>query len=121
MGDLTIDDIYVGSIIRVQLNNKFEGYGRLVETAGEAFGVIEKETDPVRIRQRWLIEWVGLDEVEMTKEERMTQSFLVGLRQHRYIEFEGGIHWEEYVKEHTDSNSGQQPGYDKPLDNFMGF
>jgi hypothetical protein len=97
------DEVFEGSIVPMYLNDKFEGYGQLVEIAGDRISFMDLKNDEddgiVCVRQRWLIEWVNpnrLEDYKISYRKRWNQRYLKGGRTHRYIKYIAAESWEQY-------------------------
>lgn len=94
------NDIYVGAVIRIERQGDFEGYARLIIPEGELWTHIDEDDGPVIINQRWLVEWLTLNDLQqhtLEASERMTQSVQAGKMCHRTLQISGGMSWEAYI------------------------
>lgn len=94
-----------GAIVPIYLEGKLEGYGKLIEQEGEMWSFIEKDFEDsekadVFVKERWLIEWVSLDEinVEIDNEIKWSQRYLSGKKTHRRVTYKAASSWNEYVE-----------------------
>lgn len=117
MDYLKDDEVFEGAIIRIERNEKLEGYARLIEPTG-AYLPFYEDNNKLMIRQRWLVHWLHIDEldskIELSSAERMTQHGIAGNKAHRNIEFYAGKSWDGYEKPDEDDS------YDKLIDDFGG-
>lgn len=82
------NDVFPGSILRNEIDGKFDGVFRLIEPAGDEMSEMEHDRSPVVVKRRWLVEFVG--EEGLSGGERFTQANQKGKRTHRTIRFVAG-------------------------------
>lgn len=114
-------EVYETSIVKIEHGTSFEGYARLIRAEGLAMPFMDPEEKRVLIRQRWLIEWVGLDDIssiKLTSAERFTQLSQQGHRTHRDVEHYAGPYWEDVYSNEDKDYEDQSP---KPIDDFGGL
>lgn len=97
------EDLHTGALIKVYLNDKFEGYAVLLSQEGEVMTYMHKDIDDIVFAKcRWLIEWVSPESIHdetLTLSQQMSQRFLAGKRTHRYIHYVASrSSWESYAK-----------------------
>lgn len=122
------------SVIRIYLNNKLEGYAKLIESDGSSISflpdTLKKESDEenkknkieekIHMRERWLIEWVKFKDIPdtMTTEEAWNQSFLSGKRTHRKIEYKTTQPWPTFWNEQQSDDEPPPHSITKPDDDY---
>lgn len=118
--------IYEGAVLLIPYNKHKKLFAKLIEPTGEEQSLIDDSNDDtVKIRQRWLIEWIHLENVPLwaallkwvngltslnpfIREVAWDHSFLAGKRSHRHITYETGLSWDEYeelLKTNNNSNT----------------
>lgn len=98
MNYLKEEEIEPGSVVKIYMNGKLEGYGKLIESAGGGLSFLQDGFKVVFMKQRWLIEWADMDEItdNLPPDQAWTQKTLAGKKAHRYIEYKTSIIWDEY-------------------------
>lgn len=85
------DEVFPGSMLRIDLNGVFEGYATLIEPAGAIFTEMERDHSPVIVSRRWLVEFVPFsEELSLSSSEKITQINVAGVKTHRIIKFVAG-------------------------------
>lgn len=69
-------------------DGKFEGYARLIKPQTRALSFVEEAEHTTYVQQRWLVQFLPPDSLELTREEYFTQSNLKGKATSRIIAFE---------------------------------
>jgi hypothetical protein len=92
------EEIQAGAIIKVYVNDRFEGWARLIEKVKAKYDTFI-DNNVVYVRERWRIQFVEPHQVpgEMTREELWNQISLKGIITFRHIIYFGERTWELFV------------------------
>lgn len=121
MESLKEKDVFPGAIVRIEINEKFDGYALLLQPAGEVLTKINNDDSTVTVCQRWLVEFVEAGDKDKwpVVSEWFTQTSQAKVKTHRHVCYDSERSWESYdrkygpLRERVYDNS-------KPDDNFEG-
>lgn len=91
-------DIEPGAILKVYVNERFEGWARLLDKAKQRYDTFI-DNNIVYVRERWRIQFIEPELVpkDMNANELWNQRSLQGVITHRYFVYFGERTWELYI------------------------
>ena len=85
------------NIVRIYLDGKLEAFGKLIKREGDITSFIHEDDKKVCVQERWLVEWVGMDQIkkkDIKDADHFTQRLLQGKRTHRRVQYIISKTWE---------------------------
>lgn len=86
------NEVVPGAIAKIEIDGVFDGYVRLIEPSGQQLPEMHSDNSQVVVAQRWLVEFLSIDEVKMklSNRNRITQINQKNRKTHRVIKFTAG-------------------------------
>lgn len=89
-----------GQVLPIYVDEKFEGFGILIEQSSPPVSYMTDEDGGVYLRVRWLIEWAPIDNLSLTREQLWNQRNLQGRRTHRNFVYKVADDADDYIAKH---------------------